>query len=381
MLFVQGERITQLCYGKYKSLSSGRAPPTLRTHESIQQDAHEASRAAALPSARKGETVHSRGVTGFSSFSKLPYFDMATMTMLDMMHLASGVIGKAHLIGALTGDRLMNARAAQRKAWDAEHDEHYRLEQVLIKKKEKLEKEKQKLSDADSAILNNRKSKGRKVNQASLDAEERRVNEMVAVRRKLQQCEADIEAHERNYQLACDRRPPAIGKFVDNWHIHPAKQAMIETHAYSKIFAPPGIAPRYKQPLSMPSQMTSHQWLGFIRVYGKYVFAQAFKDDNLAVLCDIIDLVKGCLLSQITPTVIDTLRALVKKVASHMHSCFPASEWSIVSHLLTFHMVDTIDFWGPARSYWCFPFERSVFCSTHKHQRVQESCTSTRIMY
>jgi hypothetical protein len=76
-------------------LAEGR-PPSLRTHDSIVQDG----------------STRTRGVTSVSPLAQLPYFDIATMTLLDMMHINSGVIGR-HLVPALCGGRLKSAGKAE----------------------------------------------------------------------------------------------------------------------------------------------------------------------------------------------------------------------------------------------------------------------------
>lgn len=140
---------------------------------------------------------------------------------------------------------------------------------------------------------------------------------------------------------------------------------LIETEAYAKIIAPPGIAPRYQRPFTVPSDMSCHDWLNFTKVYGKYLLSNMYSDKSLKVLCGIIDLVHQCLASSVTSDSLEALRLQVKSVARNFEKDVPSTEWSIMMHLLTFHMPDTMEFWGPARGYWCFPFERSNYNTTH----------------
>ena len=305
-------------------------------------------------------TIHSFGVTGVCPFSRLSYFDMSTMTMLDMMHIGANVINQHHLIGAITGNRLSQARLNQEKLNQKQDEMRWQKWSQAEESLKKFQDQLRKLETRNQKIINKRNSTGRRSRTAE-EAEEKRDNEIRAKRYQIEDCIQRQQDIDDEYEKLVADRPRAMGEFIDLWHIPKGVQQMIEIHAYFKIIAPPGIAPRTKRPFTVPTEMTSHQWYGFIRVYGKFLFAQRFSGQNLQVLCDIIDLVKSCVLSRITPSTMRLLRDQVQKVATHMVNCFPSTEWSMMLHLLCFHMPDTIEYWGPARSYWCFPFERSAY--------------------
>lgn len=87
------------CYGGFTNLVDNDIRPRKRTRTSIINDSEFAKDIAA-------ETPVYQGVyADRSPLLDLSYFDMATMTLLDMMHLTSGVIHR-HLMSCLTGDRL-----------------------------------------------------------------------------------------------------------------------------------------------------------------------------------------------------------------------------------------------------------------------------------
>jgi hypothetical protein len=151
-----------------------------------------------------------------------------------------------------------------------------------------------------------------------------------------------------------------MDQFVQNWCIPKSLQLVLEKYAYQEILAPPGIAPRTKYPLSVPSDMTAHHWVNFVKVYGKYLLSLAFTGIHMVLLCDLIELAQACLVSEITPDWMIEVKSRVKNVARHFQKYFPSSEWSMVMHLLAFHIPATMSRWGPVRQYWCFPFERSV---------------------
>lgn len=164
----------------------------------------------------------------------------------------------------------------------------------------------------------------------------------------------------RKAQAAVDSRPISSSQlFVDRWKMNNLVALRIEQDLYLKLIAPPGIAPQTKRPLTVPSHLSSHHWLSFTKVYGKYLLTHAYEEGpSLQILCNIIDLVQQCVASTVTPESLARLNQRIQDVAKSFEKSFPASEWSIVMHLLVFHIPDTIKFWGPARSYWCFPFER-----------------------
>ena len=75
-------------------------------------------------------------------------------------------------------------------------------------------------------------------------------------------------------------------------------------------------------------------------------------------MCNLLDLTKMCLASSVAPGHMAKLDALVKTVAASFERQLPSTEQAIVMHMLFFHLPDSIRMWGPARGFWCFPFER-----------------------
>jgi hypothetical protein len=166
--------------------------------------------------------------------------------------------------------------------------------------------------------------------------------------------------------LVLQQEPPAAAvnvrgpdhPFLRKWMMNDTTALLIEKEAFSELQAPLGIAPRTKRPLSTPSEMTAHHWLNFAKVYGKYLFAQIYKGHHLRVLCDLLDYITRCLSSSLTPDLLKEIKRRSIDMAKDIDRYFPASEKTLVLHLLIFHIPSTLSYWGPARGYWCFPFER-----------------------
>jgi hypothetical protein len=113
--FLQGKHDGgALRFNNYKDYVRGVVPPP-RTHDQMFAAATKA--AAALGEDRTGSvnTEQTKGVTDKSPLFKLPYFDIVKHTLLDMMHITSGVVGR-HLLGMLVKDRISHAAASQHKA-------------------------------------------------------------------------------------------------------------------------------------------------------------------------------------------------------------------------------------------------------------------------
>lgn len=142
------------------------------------------------------------------------------------------------------------------------------------------------------------------------------------------------------------------------------QQKLLEVNCYDQIQAPGKVAPATKKPFSTSGYMTADNWLVFTRVYGKYLFKQHFHQPDqqrqLIALCHLIDLLALCSRRQQTTESKGEIARLVKVVAMHFENDFPPTEHAMVVHNLLFHIPDTINRWGPAIGYWCFPYERSV---------------------
>lgn len=102
-----------MTYGSYADISED-DPPELRTHDSIRSDADEFEQMVLECDGdrKQPDASNTRGVNGLSPLHRLEYFDIATMTLLDMMHLTSGVYGR-HLMHLITGDRIKSVIASE----------------------------------------------------------------------------------------------------------------------------------------------------------------------------------------------------------------------------------------------------------------------------
>ena len=155
-------------------------------------------------------------------------------------------------------------------------------------------------------------------------------------------------------------RSEELAEFVDAWHIPKTCQLALEEWCWSGIQAPPGIAPPSKRPFTVPSSINCSQWISITKVTGKYLLSQVFEGEHLGVLCEILDYMAACLASEFTPADIARIKRLARKVAGHVDKYFPPTMQSLVMHMLIFHMPGELEMWGPARGFWCFPYERSV---------------------
>jgi chemotaxis protein histidine kinase CheA len=148
--------------------------------------------------------------------------------------------------------------------------------------------------------------------------------------------------------------------------------------AYRRIHAPLHIAPASKMPFQKSGEMTAHHWLNFAKCHGPVLLRAHFhsREDErtMVTLRSMLDLLSLCLRSNVTAEVkVETARVQAM-VAAHFEEDWPETEHAIVMHLLIFHMAATIRKWGPARGYWCFPFERMIgkLSSSIKNRRYPE---------
>lgn len=157
-----------------------------------------------------------------------------------------------------------------------------------------------------------------------------------------------------------------MNDLVQQWHINEPTLLLVEKHCYQNIAGPSKIAPRGKRPLSVPSEMTAHHWLNFTKVYGEYLIVNMYAaHDPMNVVAPVaairtLRIVKLATKSFHTEASSTRLKELIRVHAESWNRLWPEHEKSQVHHMLMFHIPATIDFWGPARYYWCFPFERSV---------------------
>jgi hypothetical protein len=288
-----------VAFGGYKRFADGDSPP-LRTHEEVvaggklateaRQKAVQAVRDKAERDNRelKPEELQvkfalppeCKGVTGESQLLRLPYFNIVNHTILDMMHIISGCVGR-HLVPLCKGKRLTSVLANLPRFDDldpAPEDDEPTLEAKTLRRAEK------------------------------------------------------------------------------RWHRTEGDWKTIEKHCMEELQAPSGIA--HCRPFSRTGEMTAHHWVNFVKSYGKHLFAQHYQGPVLILLCEILDLLRLCLSSSLTPQIMEQIDVLSKNVANWFDILMPPIEMAMVFHLLVFHIPDTIRRWGPARGMWCFPFER-----------------------
>ena len=336
--------------------------PRLRTHDSVATAAHiakaatdEADRnwraqedraAGALPPKVKLNPV-CKGVYGESPLLQLPYFDIVRDTLPDMMHIASGVL-QQHLIPLLKGDRLKELK---------------RKEDAI--EKERKRQEEQMHRQAVAAIAKAAARRAERARQEARSAAVRRPGSRRAVVMSEDEEEKegplvpDDEDEEEEEKEEAAPRAPSVSAMQDRWRIKEAQYALIESKCLAELQAPSGIIGG-KLPFTRTGEMTAHHWINFAKVYGPYLFAQHYKTSSLALLCDILKLLRLCVSSVVTPDLIKEAKDTARGLATWFDTLLPGTEKAIIFHLLIFHVPNTIEQWGPARNFWCFPFERSV---------------------
>ena len=326
-----------MCYGGFKDLSDDRLPQA-RTHESV---AHGALRAAGfLREGRKVDTAVTQGVLGPSAWLRLPYFDIVQHTLLDMMHLCSGVVGR-HLVPLVQGKRLRDTmQAGDRAQASAAAVASRRKAAADVAAAARVARE-------AHAERNKRTKKARQSRGAAAAAP-------VTPDRSDEEREPAQEEGEPE-----EERKESLSELQKKWQMSEKMMLRIEEACYQHIRAPQGVAPLTKRPLTQTSEMQAHQWINFVKVYGKYLLSQHFKGDEMDVISNLLDFIKLTLSSTVDQATTDEILRLRHELAQVLESEFPSTEWSMVLHLLFFHIPDTIRLWGPTRGYWCFPFERS----------------------
>lgn len=139
---------------------------------------------------------------------------------------------------------------------------------------------------------------------------------------------------------------------------------LVEERCYRQIAAPRGVAPRTKRPFTMTSEMQAHHWVNFSKVYGPYLISHCMpeppKTKYVRAATQVLEVVKKSLLSSVSNATVQQLREDIRELAEGFDDAFPNEFKVMMLHLLMFHLPDTIDYWGPARGYWNFPYERSV---------------------
>ena len=333
-----------MTFDGYKEFNEHGTKPPLRTHQrvmeagAIAQHEREVNNSA---SHRAKWSKKTKGVTGISALSALPYFDMIKHTSIDMMHLTKGVIAE-HLVKTLAGKKLVNnlekehARIRKRQAKEDEAaTEHLEKQQAAYQIKR------------DAWSVSEKKKRKAQGNQFVPTAPPPIPTYEISLAKQ----KAKSKRPDRSAEMA---------EAVSAWHIPPKVQLALEQHCWSGILAPPGIAPLNKRPFTASGQLNTAQWVTFSKVTGKYLMSQYFEDEHLQALCNLFDFVDLCLAPTVTQQSIRNLHTMARILAGDIDKYFPVTERSMVLHLLVFHMPDEIALWGPTRGYWVFAFERSV---------------------
>lgn len=389
-LALQGYQASnRCCFGNYEACSKGYHstnqacrgnpddclnPPRLRTFEELKKAAETAQDwCDAHPDEDfDPKKAGTKGVVGRSAFFDLAYFNPVTQCALDMMHIVSGVTGR-HLVPLMTNARLRGvvsrdkaSVAARKKMTPAQieaEDDAPRFKAQAKEDAESAKAVKQRAAQhkRDLAI---EKAKGSRRDALNNAQNSRDVK--IAAKQAKARAESDRALRENALRSENDRPSNAehLKMLAEKWNVPPATLALVEQHCYLNIAAPARIAPRSKKPLTLPSEMNSYQWLKFSTVYGPYLIANMYANQRYAEAgveaCELLNIITIVLSSQVTPEVMAEMREKVKNFTRLFHIFWPETEKSLVLHMLLMHMPATVEYWGPARSYWNFPPERLV---------------------
>jgi hypothetical protein len=332
-----------------------------------------------------------RSVKGQSELCRLPYFDIVEHTKLDMMHIVSGIIG-AHVVKMVKGQRIQKLAAARAKK---------------ATKKKPTAAAAAAAADDNGARFDSDEEECKSPPRGHRPAHVEEASTIVAEHEEDSDSQAD--GSDDDFESVDEAAPAAadpaavlqaarealaeqVQRFTDMYYIKPEYLRPLEDKAYAKIQSPVGVAPAAKHPFIKTGEMTAHHWVNFSRCYGKYLFQQEYERDEekyysaaeqspaalaraprlgLTTLCHLLDFIALCLTSDVTVAVKQRLESQLPLVAEHVDQHLPPNEHAIVLHLLLFHVPDTIRRWGPVRSYWCFPFERSDHTAIwRRHKRA-----------
>lgn len=129
--------------------------------------------------------------------------------------------------------------------------------------------------------------------------------------------------------------------------------------------------------------MRAFDWLLFAQVLATFAFRDALCPILLHVFLRFTESITRILAREHTVSELDGLQQSVVEFLSLLEAHFPATELTIVFHLML-HLVDHIRVWGPLSSVWMFPYERFLgfLCRTIKN-RAHVAATATRfyLMY
>lgn len=127
-------------FGGYDAFAGTGLRPALRTSEEILVSAKIAEQTRSSGNKVHGHLDSLKGVTGESPLLHHVGFDMVDQTVIDMMHIVPGVLGR-HLFGMIGGDRLSKqlANAKSRVAIQSQKNDD-KAERVLAEKNKDYEK-------------------------------------------------------------------------------------------------------------------------------------------------------------------------------------------------------------------------------------------------
>jgi hypothetical protein len=300
-----------------------------------------------------------RNVAGVSQLCRLPYFDIVDQSLYDMMHLTAGLVGR-NCVQLLKGNR---GTGAHRPMGGQPPD---------LGRKPPLPEEWR---------WKNKPSVTQRRERAQMT---KKYDEWSEAGEKLQKWDAEQRLQE--FEKRFGTMSPAVIASMDE--------------AYTRVQAPFNIAPEAKSPFRLSGDMTAYHWLNFTKVYGKYLFLQRYREKidafpfdgrhrivpegeippqpnhTLDGLCQLMDVLTSCLASNATAATKVRTDELVKKFAVHFDEMLPVTEKVVNMHNLIFHIPAMIKRWGPARGFWCFPFERSV-----RRSRRERHCEGSSHAY
>lgn len=311
-------------------LSDGVRPLELTMREYLRRAAlckaaHAAyERDRAVPGAkavRERSLREAKNVMDRSVLADLPYFDVPQHTLLDMMHNVQGLMYRIFL-PLMTGGRLKAYAKATGVC-------------AVVKPKKPVYR----------FLPSPREVRPR---ERALAAYTKALAKYIASKKK-----AKAEG--------------ALAGFYNRFAVS-EQRLLLGERAYRLVQAPLNIAPLTKKPLTLGSEMTAHQWVNFVKVYGKYLIYIVYHQpadeeyDSLVLAMRgfkaLMHLMTLCLSSNATAQVkADTATAVVR-LAGAFKVYFPSTQQVLNLHTLLFHMPGIIRMWGPSRGYWCFAFER-----------------------
>ncbi len=242
-----------------------------------------------------------------SELCRLLYFDIVRDTLIDMMHLTSGIFGRNLVV--LAGDRL-SGHSNQPTGPNVPSDEARAKLPVkdLILLSSKLEQFR-------SACVMHTCYKRYHLNEA-------RTNLVEAAYQTIQ---APPEIAPRSKQPF--RRSGEMTAY--HWH----NVARVTGKYLFSIAYPQGDA--------------------------ELAAVNKLNAEALQGMCLVIDVLASCLASFASAAVKANTDTLVSNLAANFEKLLPQTEQTMNMHLLLHHMPATIRRWGPSRGFHCFPFERS----------------------